>query len=334
MRSSLLPILSLTSFLISWLTVFVIKQRFSQHLLDIPNDRSSHSQPTPRGGGLGFVIAFAMTCVIAFFLLPHSLPLFPLGLTLTPLVIVGMMDDRQDVPSGVRYLVQLSAASIAIFYLGAFPQPWFQEWGLLGQVVAIALTLIGMTAVVNFYNFMDGLDGLVAGCTALQLGFLALYLHQPILWLLVAALAGFLVWNWSPAKIFMGDVGSTTLGAIVAFSLLSSDQDSSQVWSAMVIILPLVGDAIYTLFCRLLRRENIFKAHRSHLFQRLQQSGWSHGQVAILYMGLTMVIGIMVSVLGAGGAWLSLGGILGSIGVAEIYLASKAEKDLHASGSV
>jgi Fuc2NAc and GlcNAc transferase len=323
MRSSLLPILSLSSFLISLLTVSLIKQRFSQQLLDIPNDRSSHTQPTPRGGGVGFVIAFALTSTIASFLLPSSLPLFPLWLILLPLVIIGLIDDRQGVPSSIRYLVQLSSAGIATAYLGAFPQPWLLGFGMFGSIVAIALTLIGMTAIINFYNFMDGLDGLVAGCTAVQLGFLALYLHQPILWLLVAALLGFLVWNWSPAKIFMGDVGSTTLGATVAFALLNSDKNTSQTWSALAIALPLLGDAIYTLFRRLLRRENIFKAHRSHLYQRLQQFGWSHPRVALIYIGLTLLIGCSLSVLGVWGAWLSLVGILGTIILGEIYLTFK-----------
>ena len=233
MRSSLLPILSVASFLVSLLTVAIIKNRFSQHLLDIPNDRSSHTQPTPRGGGLGFVIAFALTSAIAYFFLPASLPLIPLWLILSPLIIIGILDDRQGVSSSIRYFVQLSVAGIAIVDLGAFPQPWLSGLGLFGQTLAIALTVIGMTAIINFYNFMDGLDGLVAGSTAIQLGFLAIYLNQPILWLLIAALLGFLVWNWSPAKIFMGDVGSTTLGATIAFVLLSSDQNSGQRWTAL-----------------------------------------------------------------------------------------------------
>ncbi|MGV2391304.1 MAG UNVERIFIED_CONTAM: hypothetical protein LVR29_33775 [Microcystis novacekii LVE1205-3] len=101
---------------------------------------------------------------------------------------------------------------------------------------------------------MDGLDGLVAGCTAVQLGFLALYFQQPILWLLVAALVGFLLWNWSPAKIFMGDVGSTSLGAIVAMVLLNTQGNQGQAWSALTITFPLIGDAIYTLICRLLKK--------------------------------------------------------------------------------
>jgi len=300
--------------------VALIKQRFSQQLLDIPNERSSHSQPTPRGGGLGFVVAFALTSGLSYFLLPPSLPLIPLWLSLTPLIIIGLLDDRRGIPSSIRYLVQLSSASVAVTFFGAFPQSWLLDLGFVGKILAVILTIIGLTAMINFYNFMDGLDGLVAGCTAVQLGFLALYFQQPILWLLVAALGGFLLWNWSPAKIFMGDVGSTSLGAIVAMV------NQSQAWSALTITLPLIGDAIYTLICRLLKRENIFQAHRSHLYQRLQKSGLSHSQVAIIYMGVTLLIAISVNYLGNLVAWLSLPLILGLIFFGEIYLNRKVSE--------
>jgi len=282
----LLSLLSVISFLISFLVVALIKQRFSQQLLDIPNERSSHSQPTPRGGGLGFVVAFALTGGLSYFLLPPSLPLIPLWLSLTPLIIIGLLDDRRGIPSSIRYLVQLSSASVAVTFFGAFPQSWLLDFG----------------------------------CTAVQLGFLALYFQQPILWLLVAALGGFLLWNWSPAKIFMGDVGSTSLGAIVAMVLLNAQGNQSQAWSALTITLPLIGDAIYTLICRLLRKENIFQAHRSHLYQRLQKSGLSHPQVAIIYMVVTLLIAISINYLGNLGAWLSLPLILGLIVLGEIYL--------------
>jgi UDP-N-acetylmuramyl pentapeptide phosphotransferase/UDP-N-acetylglucosamine-1-phosphate transferase len=319
----LLSLLSAISFLISFLVVALIKKRFSQQLLDIPNERSAHSQPTPRGGGLGFVVAFALTSGVSYFLLNPSLPLIPLWLSLTPLIIIGLLDDRQGVPSSIRYLVQLSAASIAVTFFGAFPQSWLLEFGFGGKILAIILTIIGMTAIINFYNFMDGLDGFVAGCTAVQLGFLALYFQQPILWLLVAALAGFLVWNWSPAKIFMGDVGSTSLGAIVAIVLLNAPSNQTQAWSALTITLPLIGDAIYTLVCRLLRKENIFQAHRSHLYQRLQKSGLSHPQVAIIYISLTLLIALSINWLGTLGAWLSLPLIIAAIIGGEIYLMTR-----------
>ena len=306
-----LLILSFISFSISLLAVALIKQRFGQQLLDIPNDRSSHTRPTPRGGGLGFILAFAITGAIAPFPFPLSL-----WLVLLPLTIIGILDDRQGVPAALRYLVQLGAASIAVTAFGTFPLPG-SSFGVAGQISAIALSIIGITALINFYNFMDGLDGLVASTTAVQLGFLALYLHQPVLWLLVAALLGFLWWNWSPAQIFMGDAGSTVLGATVAITLLNYSGDPVRAWSALAITFPLVIDAIYTLCRRLLRQENIFQAHRTHLYQRLQQSGWSHAQVASTYIGLTLAIALSITFLGTLGAWLSLIGVIAAIALGE-----------------
>lgn len=330
-------VLSIFSFGISFLTVNLLRQRFRQSLLDIPNERSSHTQPTPRGGGLGFIFAFAITSAIAignnyfhlFADLPLNLNLAVVWLILIPLAIVGIMDDRSNVPASIRYLVQLAAAGVAVTYFGAFPQPWLMQLGVVGSIVAIVLTAIGMTAIVNFYNFMDGLDGIVAGTSAIQLGFFAFYLHQPLLWFLVAAIVGFLWWNWSPAKIFMGDAGSTVLGATVAIALLNADDSAVQAWSALAVTLPLVGDAIYTIVRRLLKRENIFQAHRSHLYQRLQQSGWSHGRVAATYMGITLAIALAVGFYGSKGAIIGLVSAI-ALGVGgEIYLRSSlVQQDL------
>ncbi|MBD2308793.1 glycosyltransferase family 4 protein [Chroococcidiopsis sp. FACHB-1243] len=327
-------VLSVFSFGISFLTVNLIRQRFRQSLLDIPNERSSHTQPTPRGGGLGFIIAFAITSAIAmgnnyvhlFADVPLNLNLAIVWLILIPLAIVGIIDDRSNVPAGIRYLVQLAAAGVAVTYFGAFPQPWLSQFGVVGSIVAIVLTTIGMTAIVNFYNFMDGLDGIVAGTSAIQLGFFAFYLHQPLLWFLVAALVGFLWWNWSPAKVFMGDAGSTVLGATVAIALLNAGDSALQAWSALAVTLPLVGDAVYTIVRRLLQKENIFQAHRSHLYQRLQQSGWAHERVAATYMGITLAIALVVGFYGLKGA---IGGAIGTVAAGlggEIYLRSRLIK--------
>ncbi|MGG6269222.1 MraY family glycosyltransferase [Leptolyngbya sp. AN03gr2] len=307
---------------LSFLLVASIKQYLSRFLLDIPNDRSSHTQPTPRGGGLGFVIAFALTSV-AFALLDFqsvgSRDVLSVWAALIPLVIVGIFDDRGDVPARIRYLVQLSAAGIAIAIYGAFPQPWFTQFGSAGIAIAIVLTAIGMTALINFYNFMDGLDGLVAGVSAVQLTYLAIEINQPILLLLVVALLGFLCWNWSPAKIFMGDVGSTVLGAMIAIALLHQE-NTVQAWSSLAITLPLIADAIYTLVRRLIRKENIFKPHRTHLYQRLQQSGWSHGQVATAYILVTVGIALNLHFFEATGAVLSVVEVICAIALGERYL--------------
>ncbi|WP_017302673.1 MraY family glycosyltransferase [Spirulina subsalsa] len=301
--------------LISFSITYLIKEYLSQKLLDIPNDRSSHTQPTPRGGGLSFIVAFLLTFTSTqLFPNPPTLQPLPLWLILTPLALIGFIDDRTNLPASIRYLVQLATAIIAIWHFGPLPLP--------SLIIAIPLTLIAFTALINFYNFMDGLDGLVASLTALQLAFLALYLQQPHWWLLVAALLGFLYWNWSPAKIFMGDVGSTVLGACIGIALLNSPTPL-QLWSALPITFPLIGDAIYTLIRRLLKKENIFQAHRTHLYQRLQQSGWSHGKVAIAYLLLTALIALLISTLGSWGSLLSGGIVLGAIASGEIYLDSQ-----------
>lgn len=312
-----------TSGVLSFLLVSLIRHYLSSYLLDIPNHRSSHTQPTPRGGGLGFVIAFALTSclmVLSGSELFDPIQTLQVWLILIPLAIIGVLDDRADVPAAVRYLVQLSVAGGAVFCFGAFPQPWFTALGGVGISIAVLLTIVGMTALINFYNFMDGLDGLVAGVSVVQLAFLALMLHQPIFMLLVVALLGFLWWNWSPAKIFMGDGGSTVLGASVAIALLNQSGSTLQAWSMLAITLPLSADAIYTLLRRLIRKENIFKPHRSHLYQRLQQSGWSHAQVATSYILMTTAIAIVLFAWGAIGAMISLAMVLSAMVLVERYL--------------
>ncbi len=325
---------------LSFVLVALIRHYFSAYLLDIPNDRSSHTRPTPRGGGLGFVVAFGVVSAVLPFIHfadnPLLEPAYALKIwaVLLPLAVIGALDDQRDIPASVRYLVQLFAATVAVFFFGVFPQPWLVQFGVVGVGVAILLTIIGVTAMINFYNFMDGLDGLVAGVTAVQLGFLAVELHQPLLLLLVVALMGFLCWNWSPAKIFMGDVGSTVLGAVVAIALLNYSGDVIQNWSFLAITLPLVADATYTLVRRSLRRENIFKAHRTHIYQRLNQAGWSHAQVAGTYILITLAIAESLHFFAGNGALLSLLGVLTALGLAESYLNRNAIDKVQSSSKM
>ena len=284
------------TFCLSLLAVNLIRQNLRKQFIDIPNDRSSHTIPIPRGGGMGFIIAFSIAIVIGHLCFPEfvSQSATFILLALLPLIGIGILDDWRSMPSLVRYLVQLSVSGLVVAHYGTFPFPGLTSLGTPGEWIAIALTVIGLTALINFYNFMDGLDGLVAGVTLVQLSFLSFWFNQPFLLLLIAALLGFLYWNWSPAKIFMGDAGSTMLGATIGITLLQG-HSTSQCWSSLVILLPLVGDAIYTIICRLRRRENIFQAHRSHLYQRLHQAGWHHRQVATIYILGTAVIGLVIT---------------------------------------
>jgi Fuc2NAc and GlcNAc transferase len=239
--------------------------------LDQPNARSSHVRPTPRGGGLAFVVPTVL-------LAPTPLVLIPL-----PLALVGLLDDRRGLPVHLRLPVQL---------LTGLALAWQAGWSLPGALLAA----VPATAVINAVNFMDGLDGLVASCLVIWIGLAALLLPNPALWLLAAAVAGFLVWNWSPARLFMGDVGSTYLGAVLAGGLLTAAHSaavggpSEPMLVLSLAALPLLADAFSCLLRRLLAGQRLWQAHRLHLYQRLQQAGWSHRRVAGLYAGLTALL--------------------------------------------
>ncbi|MGB5811726.1 MAG: glycosyltransferase family 4 protein [Polyangiales bacterium] len=284
--------LCLSSAALSGFGVWLLLKRFGSRLVDLPNERSSHTRPTPRSGGIAFVGAFLLATSIASLMVEggERTQLQRTVMVLVPLWIVGIIDDVRGLPASLRYLVHLGVAVTAVTWFGPLPgvdamlgSPW------LSAFVAV----IGVTALINFYNFMDGLDGLVAGTSTVQLAFFAFYLHQPVWWLLVAALIPFLLWNWPPAKVFMGDSGSTVLGGAVAVALLQAP-DSIALWSATAVTVPVVGDAALTVIRRLLRRENIFEAHKTHVYQRLNQGGWSHGRVSGAYVGLTLIIAVAV----------------------------------------
>jgi UDP-N-acetylmuramyl pentapeptide phosphotransferase/UDP-N-acetylglucosamine-1-phosphate transferase len=144
------------------------------------------------------------------------------------------------------------------------------------------LVLVAVTAVINFTNFMDGLDGLVALCGVVLMA-------SAGLWPVAGALLGFLAWNWSPAKVFMGDVGSTWIGAVFAGMVLQQPGP----WEAISLLLvgfPLLGDALICVLRRLRAGQPVFQAHRLHLFQRLQRGGWPHARVSLVYGGATVLL--------------------------------------------
>ena len=310
---NLFLLIAVLTALFSYVAVNWVRLQLYQHLLDVPNARSSHVTPTPRGGGLGFIAAFMIAISVYNLCFSTTLPTLPLFLWLPflPLFVIGLLDDWKSVSAALRYFVQLAVAIMLVWEIGAFPLPWLENLGTGGIGLAFIATVIGLTAAMNFYNFMDGLDGLVAGCCIVQVSYCALYLNQPSLWLLSAALFGFLVLNWSPAKIFMGDAGSTFLGAIIPACLLLAARSPAnhtpvESWSSLVVTLPLVLDALYTLLSRWRQGENIFEAHKSHLYQRLNQAGFSHAKVAGAYICVTSIFAASLLLLGPAGAIMSL----------------------------
>jgi Fuc2NAc and GlcNAc transferase len=273
----------------SWGLLWVLLPFLRRRLLDQPNERSSHHQPTPRGGGLAFVLVASFASSLAWFFRyispPSPLFLVAAPLLALPLALVGFLDDRHNLPASWRYVVQLATGLLVIL---ASPL-------LAPSVVLLPLlvvVLIAVTAVINFTNFMDGLDGLVAGCMAVTMISAAIHLSAPWpIWCLVGALLGFLLWNWSPASVFMGDVGSTFLGAVFATLVLQSSS-WPKAFALLMVATPLLSDACFCLLRRIMAGQRVFQAHRLHLFQRLHQAGWPHARVSSLYIAATTLLAI------------------------------------------
>ncbi|MFZ9752177.1 MAG: MraY family glycosyltransferase [Cyanobium sp.] len=265
---------------LSWLLLWALMPLLRRGLLDQPNRRSSHRVATPRGGGLSFVVVASGLSLALGQGKAAWIPVICL-----PLALVGLLDDRLDLPAASRYLAQVLTA-VALLALAATPLP---TWSL-------PVVLIAITAVINFVNFMDGLDGLV-GLSVLVL------MAACGQWLLAGALAGFLLWNWSPARVFMGDVGSTWLGAVLAGLVLQQPTPLAAL-SLLLVGVPLLGDALTCVLRRLAAGQPVFQAHRLHLFQRLQRAGWSHRRVALTYGTAT---GLLALCRQSGSALLLLG---------------------------
>ena len=230
---------------------------------------------------LSSIVSF-LYCCFCLSAASAKIPLLVAPLLSLPLAIVGLLDDRFSLPASSRFLVQLFTALVAVL-LSPLLTP------SLVLLPLLFLLVIAVTALINFTNFMDGLDGLVASCMALSL---ALELSAPWpVWSLIGALLGFLVWNWCPSKVFMGDVGSTFLGAVFAIFVLQASS-WSQALALLLVATPLLGDACVCVLRRLLLGHPVFKPHRLHLFQRLHEAGWSHSRVANLYLVATSALAI------------------------------------------
>ena len=253
--------------------------KFGCSFISMPNDRSSHFKPTPNGGGICFAI---ISSLYSLFLGNNFL------LLCLPLSIIGFIDDYINLRPFIRYIFQfLTVMSLLLFsgWLNLF----FEKFSSLAIIFFIILILIiASTAVINFVNFMDGIDGLVASCMSII--FLTVCIkggqnYLPIL----GTLIGFLILNWNPAKVFMGDSGSTFLGALY-LSIIFKANFFIESLKYFLLLTPLIADSVSTLFRRLVAKQNIFVAHKKHLYQRLFQSGLSHKKVSLLYAGMTLAM--------------------------------------------
>jgi glycosyltransferase WbpL len=272
-------------------------------LLDVPNERSSHTVPTPRGGGLAIVAV--VLAGVALLALNHRVEA-RLAVALGGGAVVGAvgwLDDRRGLAAGVRLLAHAAAAVWAVVWLGGMPSLTIGVGSVnLGWAGAL-LAVLALLWATNLYNFMDGIDGLaaseavtvgLAGAILLARADLSLSL---VALLLACAAAGFLVWNWPPAQIFMGDVGSGFLG--FAFGTLAVASENAEALPAFVWLILLgafFADATVTVVRRMARGERWYRAHRSHAYQRAVQAGCSHSQVTSGVVTLNVLLAALAAV--------------------------------------
>lgn len=252
-----------------------------KRLLDIPNARSSHRQPTPRGGGLAIVLSYALALAVLYLIGLLPWPLFMAQLGLAPLAAIGFLDDHGHVPARWRLLTQACAALWALCWMGGL------ENSAVGGWIGYSAGILGVVWMLNLFNFMDGIDG-IAGAETITLtlsaaGLMGIQTAGSLpgeAWAalsLAAATAGFLVWNWPPARIFMGDVGSGVLGFVLAIlALWSATRHSLSLVPWLILAGVFLVDATLTLMTRMLRGERWHEAHRSHAYQLAAQRLGNH----------------------------------------------------------
>jgi len=269
------------------LTGLMRRYALSRQLIDLPNERSSHSVPIPRGGGVAIVVAFLGGLLLMGEGAAATAALFGAGIGVS---VVGLVDDHGHIAARWRLLAHFSCAAWILYWIGVPRFDWMGNTVDLGAVGAVlaALYLVWM---LNLYNFMDGIDG-IAGVEALIVGAggTAIYwlaglpfasdAGLPVL--LAAAVLGFLVWNLPPAKIFMGDAGSGFLGLMLgALSLQAAVARPALLWCWLVLLGVFIVDATVTLIRRLLRGERVHEAHRSHAYQHASREFGAHRPVTL-----------------------------------------------------
>jgi Fuc2NAc and GlcNAc transferase len=290
MHSNLLIVFSAIT--CSLILTYVIRiYALKNNVIDIPNSRSSHTQPTPRGGGVAIVITFLIAIAVATFDEKISYQIgIPFFISSALVAIIGFIDDHGHIDAKWRLLVHLLASFIIVYSLNALPELLMFgviiDFGLAGYAIAV----ISFIWMLNLFNFMDGIDGLagIEGLTSSFFAGLFLLFIDPnsyfvmLHWLLAASILGFLILNFPPAKIFMGDSGSGFLGFVFASLLLvSANIDQKMLWIWLILLGVFIVDATFTLLHRLIKKEKLHEAHRTHAYQYASRKFNSHFKVTI-----------------------------------------------------
>lgn len=279
---------------------------FSLGIVDLPNKRSSHSSPTPSGGGVGLLLTFFVVSVL-FTSVPMSL-----WLPATFLAMVSVFDDRLDFSPGVRLFFQFGAAATVVF------SAVFNELSFI-SLICIPFWLIFIVGTANFYNFMDGINGIAGITGVVAFGLVAVFIKlseadSTLFFLslaMSAACVGFLPFNLPKARVFMGDVGSILLGFVFAGIAFTLSSDLGSFLCLVAFMFPFYADAITTLFVRWRDGEKLSQAHRRHLYQVLaNEFVLPHWLISCCYCLVQLVVGVTMLWAWTISVWVQLGGVV------------------------
>lgn len=247
-----------------------------KYLADVPNNRSSHNLIKPKGGGIIFVLNSILGFIYTF---NYSF------LINIPLAIIGLIDDKYNLPRKIRFLSQL----LTVFFILIINSN-LEIFFFINQSFLFLLFLLIGVSIINFSNFMDGIDGIVAGCFFVIFAISTILINQSYVFITLSILA-FLFLNWYPSKVFMGDIGSTFLGASY-FTILCQANSISDFMGLLFMSFPLMGDAFICVVKRYMSGRKVFLPHRDHLYQRLCDNGLSQSLVASIYISATLLIAL------------------------------------------
>lgn len=317
------PLLLLAGVVSALMTGLVRRYALARSILDVPNARSSHTAPTPRGGGVAIVLATlaALPVLAAAGSLPWA-ALWALGGAGGFVALAGFLDDHGHIAARWRLLAHFAAAAWALAWLGGAPP--LLVFGVSFDLgwLGVLLAAVYLVWLLNLYNFMDGIDG-IASVEAIAVGvggalLYALTGHPGLAMAplaLAAAAGGFLLWNFPPARIFMGDAGSGFLGIVLGvLSLQAAWQAPQLLWSWVILLGVFVVDATLTLLRRLLRGEKVYEAHRSHAYQHASRRYGRHLPVTLAVAAIDLFWLLPIAL------WVGAGGLDGLLGVTIAYL--------------
>lgn len=281
-------ILLLSSFLLTLLAKWLLERG---KVFDIPNERSSHDRPTPRGGGIAIVLLWYLVLIYLRISDQIEFILFNAFISGILIAVVSFIDDLIGIRPAYRVLAQLFSVLIALYFLNPILPVSFEIFTISSNLLLILIAVIGGVWFINLFNFLDGIDAYAAVEALLVSMGIYLFVGSELLLFLIAICLGFLIWNWPKAKVFMGDIGSTQLGFVLfIFGIYYHNQGEFNILFWLVITSLFWFDALLTLFRRIRNRENISKAHRKHAYQRIVQSGFSHQRTVLFAIAINIIL--------------------------------------------